>query len=97
MATEALIRSKAKKELEKEGYHVWCPAKAKYIETDIFGVFDAVAIKDSHIRYIQWTSLKNIRAREKKIRQFFEDKRCFVGCEVWGYDQKKGEFKKIII
>ena len=56
MATEAIIRKKAVKILEDEGYIVWCPAKVKYKQNDIFGIFDSVSVKDSDVRYIQWTS-----------------------------------------
>ena len=97
MAKEATIRKNAVKILEEEGWVTWCPAKVKYQETDIFGVFDCVCVKDSTLRYIQWTSKSNIRAREKKINTFFEENSVFIPCEVWGYDDVKKEFKIIYI
>lgn len=97
MAKEALIRSKAREILKKEGYHLWCPVKARYLETDIFGVYDGIAIKDSDLRFIQWTSKSNIRAREKKIKAFFDEYNCFIPCEVWGWDEKKKTFQIINI
>lgn len=94
--TEAKIRKEAKKILISEGFYPWCPAKAKYQETDIFGIYDCLAIKDSEIRYIQWTSVGNMRAREKKIKKFFEEHKCFIPCEVWGM-REDGTFKIIYI
>lgn len=81
---EARIRANAKKALEKEGYHLWCPKKVRYQETDVFGIYDGLAVKGTEIRFIQWTSIGNIRAREKKIRKFFEERDCFIPSEVWG-------------
>lgn len=92
MATEKLIRTKAREILEKEGFHLWCPSKVRYKETDIFGIYDGLAIKDSELRFIQWTSKSNIRAREKKIHAFFTEHNCFIPCEVWGWDEIKKEF-----
>lgn len=97
MATETLIRSKARAILEKEGFHLWCPSKVRYQETDIFGIYDGLAIKDSELRFIQWTSKSNIRAREKKIHAFFAKYNCFIPCEVWGWDEIKKEFVVIQI
>lgn len=88
MSKEATIRKQAVKQLEKEGYITWCPAKVKYQETDVFGVFDCLALKDSDIRFIQWTSSSNVAARKKKILKFYEDNDVFLPAEVWGYRSK---------
>lgn len=92
MATETLIRSKARAILEKEGFHLWCPSKVRYQETDIFGIYDGLAIKDSELRFIQWTTKHNMKAREKKIQSFFKEHNCFIPCEVWGWDEKSKGF-----
>ncbi len=95
MAKEATIRKNALKELQdKEGYICWCPPKVRYQETDIFGIFDTICVKDSNLRFIQWTSKSNISARRKKIQKFYEENDVFIGCEVWGYDDKVRKFKK---
>jgi len=92
MAKEATIKKRAKEILLKEGYYPWCPAKVRYQETDIFGVFDCVCVKDSHVRYIQWTSKSNMSARKKKILAFFNAQNVFIPSEVWGYDDKAKTF-----
>jgi hypothetical protein len=94
MATEAKIRKEAKKELELEGYLPWCPAKVKFRETDVFGIFDCIAVKDSELRFIQWTTRNHIPDRRKKIMKFFDTYDCFIPCEIWGWDEKLQSFKK---
>lgn len=94
---EAGIRKKAIDELKREGYICWYPLKVKYQETDIFGVFDAICIKDSDLRFIQWTSLGNISTRKKKIERFFKENNVFIACEVWGYNGETKIFKKVYI
>lgn len=92
MATEATIRKRACEILKKEGYIVWYPAKVKYYQNDIFGLFDCVAVKDSDVRYIQWTSAPNMSARKKKIETFFNENEVWIPCEIWGY-KGNGKFK----
>lgn len=89
---EAVIKKVVYKQLEKEGFIGWSAPKVKFQETDIFGVFDGIFIKDSELRFIQWTTDVNMRAREKKIKNFFEQNKVFVPCEVWGM-KKDGTFK----
>lgn len=101
MVRESTIRSNAKKILEKDGYIVWCPPNVKYAQTDIFGIFDGVAVKKGNnkhtaselLLYIQWTTKPNISARRKKILAFFEENFLHIPCEIWGWDDKKKEFK----
>tara|TARA_R110000868_G_scaffold350413_1_gene611643 strand:+ start:90 stop:377 length:288 start_codon:yes stop_codon:yes gene_type:complete len=94
--TESKIKKAIYAQLKKEGFYGWSAPKVKYQETDIFGIFDGVFVKDSEIRWLQWTSVGNIRAREKKINTFFADKKCFIPCEVWGM-REDGTFKIIYI
>lgn len=95
MVTENTIKNNVKKKLKEEGYHTWAPARGGYMNQlqDVFGVFDILAIKGFHIRYIQYTSKKNMTARKKKIAEFFKKHNCFIPCEIWGYDEEKREFK----
>jgi hypothetical protein len=56
---------------------------------DIFTLFDCLALKDSEVRYIQYTSYKNRRAREKKINAFYEKWNVFLPAEVWSIKDDK--------
>lgn len=96
MAREATIRKKVRETLEKEGYLTWCPPKVKFQETDIFGVFDMAAVKDSELRFIQYTSSSNHAARKRKIMDFFEKHDVFIGCEIWSL-RPNGTFRIEVI
>jgi hypothetical protein len=94
MAQESVIKNKVKLKLANEGYVFWSAAKAMYQSSDIFGVFDCIAAKrDSvnELRFIQYTSFKNMGARRRKIKQFFITNNLFIDSELWGYDN--GQFK----
>ena len=91
---EITIKKAVYKQLEKEGYYGWSAPKVRYIETDIFGIFDGLFIKDSHIRYIQWTTVSNMSARKNKILKFFEEHKCWIPCEIYGM-REDGTFKII--
>jgi hypothetical protein len=87
--TEKTIKKAIYKLMEKDGWKGWSAPKVQYQETDIFGIFDGVFVKDSDIRWLQWTSVGNIRAREKKILKFFEENKCWIPCEIWGMKEDK--------
>jgi len=90
------IRKEAIKILEKEKWIVWYPSKVRWRkEQDIFGVFDLVCIWKHMIKFIQLTTLSNIRAREKKIKKFLDKNKVklYWSPEVWGWNNKKKEFK----
>lgn len=93
MATEATIKKKVYAQLTKEGYIGWSAPKVRYQETDIFGIFDGIFLKDSDLRFIQWTTRSNISARRKKIMHFYDTNDVFLPCEIWGWDAKKKLFK----
>lgn len=100
MAKEALIRKKAVSILEKEGYVYWYPAKVRFKQNDIFGVFDLVCWKKrtTNIKFLQLTTLPNFSARRKKIRDFLDrnkfPQKVLVDIEVWGWNQSKQEFRR---
>jgi hypothetical protein len=94
--TESKIKKAVYQELKKQGFVGWSAPKVKYQETDIFGIFDGVFLKDSDLRFIQWTSVSNMRAREKKIMSFFNRTKTFLPCEVWGM-REDGTFKILYI
>ena len=93
---ESEIRKKAIDILEKDGYKVWYPPKVRWRkEGDIWGVFDLIAVNEGIIRFIQLTTLSNIRARERKVLKFLLESNAKIKGEVWGYDKKKRKFKII--
>ncbi|MDP2664153.1 MAG: hypothetical protein Q8P08_01825 [bacterium] len=100
MAREALIRKKAVEILEKEGFVYWYPAKVKFQQNDIFGVFDLVCWqkRTTKIKFLQLTSLSNFSARKKKVKEFLRKNRfpqkVLVKIEVWGWNQGKKEFRR---
>ncbi len=101
MAKESLIRKKAITILEKEKWVVWWPAKVKFKQSDIFGVFDLICWKQKidNLRMIQLTTLSNLSSRRKKIQSFFLDNK--INCrnarsiktEIWAWGAKNKTFK----
>ncbi len=70
---EAQIKKLVRNQLEKEKYLVWYPPVSRFAPKfnycgegnsakDIFTLFDCLALKDSEMRYIQYTSKGNTRA-----------------------------------
>lgn len=100
MAKEILIRKKAVGILEREGFVYWYPAKVRFKQNDIFGVFDLVCWqkRTTKIKFLQLTTLSNLSTRKKKIKDFLRKNRfpqkISVGIEVWGWNQKKKEFRR---
>ena len=96
---EITIRKKALEILIKKGFVCWYPPKVKYKkETDIFGIFDLINIHNkTGVLFIQLTTLHNIRAREKKVKEFLKKNNLSLFCQVWGWDKKKKDFKIINI
>jgi hypothetical protein len=86
---EIEIKKAVYKELAKDGYIGWSAPKVKYQETDIFGIFDGVFVKDSDVRFLQWTTSSNHSARKKKILNFFGDNNVFIPCEIWSMKPDK--------
>ena len=95
---EITIRKKAIEFLGEGGWIVWYPPKVKWRkDNDIFGCFDLICCQRAIIKFIQLTTLSNVRAREKKIKNFLKENKLKLNAEVWGYDKKKKEFKIITI
>lgn len=99
MPKESVIRKKAVEILEKKGFVYWYPAKVRFKQNDIFGVFDLVCWrkKTSDIKFVQLTTCSNLSARRKKIDGFIRTnripKKLAVDIEIWGWNNKKREFK----
>ena len=97
--TETKIKALVRKTLEKDGWLVWYPPVSRFAPKfdycdgnsakDIFTIYDCLALKDSEIRFIQYTSFKNSRAREKKIKKFYDKYNVFLPAEVWGVRDNK--------
>lgn len=98
MAKENIIKNKVKIQLANEGYVFWSGAKAMYQSSDIFGVFDCICIErgTSKLRFIQYTSISNMSARRRKIRDFFIKENVFIESELWGYANGTFKIEKIL-
>lgn len=71
---EAEITKRAIEKLQDDGYVVWKPNKVKFMQNDIFGVFDLVAVrKGAAPVFIQLTTYSNASKRCRKIMKFFTD------------------------
>lgn len=101
MRQEAQTRKKAIAILKKKNFVCWHPAKVKYKQNDIFGVFDLVCWqrKTTNIKFIQLTTLPNLSTRKKKIKNFLKknklSKQSLVDIEVWGWNKRDKIFKTI--
>ena len=102
MAQESLIRKKALTILEKEGFIYWFPAKVRFKQNDIFGVFDLVCCKKGagNLKFIQLTTVSNLSTRRKKIQSFLKINRLnrpkiVFGAEVeiWAWAANHKKFK----
>jgi len=96
---ESYIRQKAVKILKDWGCLVWYPAKIKYKENDIFGIYDLVVIDEKGTRWIQLTTLSNVSVRKKKILNAIKlyPQLKQLNSQVWGYDKTKHLFKIICL
>jgi len=91
---EKYIKAKVKTKLVLAGWQCWFPIKSYYgLEKDIFGVFDCVAVKNNKVRFIQYTTLPNVSARRKKVREFLKKNDLEITAEVWGWSDKIKIFK----
>lgn len=98
--TEVKNKTLVRKELEKDGWLVWYPPVSRFApkfpyctETnsakDIFTIFDCLALKDSCVRFIQYTSHGHRLERKRKIEKFYEDNDVFLPAEIWGIRDDK--------
>jgi len=106
MPKESEIRKKAVEILGKKKFLCWYPAKVKFKQNDIFGIFDLICCqkKTAKIKFIQLTTLSNLSARKKKIKNFFKKNRISqksqknsLNIELWGWDKRYKIFKMIKI
>lgn len=98
MAQESIIKQKVKLALANDDYVFWSGAKAMYQSSDIFGIFDCIAAKRgsmNEFRFIQYTSISNMAARRRKIKQFFLSNNLFIDSELWGYEGGKFKVEKV--
>lgn len=95
---EKIIKKHAVARLKAGGWVCWAPAKVRFYENDIFGVFDVICWREQYLTFIQLTSVSNIRTRERKVRRFLEKNKLTIPSavyvEIWGI--KKDKSFKII-
>ncbi len=94
MAKEAVIRKKAIKILEDQGWICWFAPKVKYQQTDVFGIIDLLALRRRKQKNIQITTLSNVSSRRKKITNFLKKNGVEMTVEIWAWSKKKKQFKK---
>lgn len=91
--TEETIKKAIKRYFERNGWNAWFVHKktkkigGRYIweNADIFTIFDTIAIKGKELKLIQYTSQSNIKARVKKIEEYYTENNMSYPCEVWGF------------
>lgn len=94
MAKESDIRKKAIEQLRADGWITWFAPKVKFIQTDVFGIIDVLALKGKNKKNIQLTTLSNVSARRKKITSFLKEHKVELNVEIWAWNNKKKCFKK---
>jgi len=94
MAKEADIRKKAIEQLQADGWITWFAPKVKFLQTDIFGIIDLMALRGKSKKNIQLTTLSNVSARRKKIVNFLKSNKIELTVEIWAWNSKKRCFKK---
>ena len=94
MAKESEIRKKAIEQLQADGWITWFAPKVKFMQTDVFGVIDLLALRGKSKKNIQLTTLSNVSARRKKITNFFKKYKVELTVEIWAWNSKKRCFKK---
>jgi len=94
MAKESEIRKRAIEQLKGDGWITWFAPKVKFLQTDIFGIIDLMALRGKSKKNIQLTTLSNVSARRKKIANFLKNNGVELSVEIWAWNSKKRCFKK---
>jgi len=94
MPSEAKIRKKAIEILTDKKWVCWFPKKVKFHETDIWGIADLICCQKKRVRFIQLTTLPNVSAKRRKILSFCKKNRVEIPVEIWGWHQKRKEFRR---
>jgi len=94
MTKESDIRKKAIEQLRADGWITWFAPKVKFIQTDVFGIIDVLALRGKSKKNIQLTTLSNVSARRKKITSFLKEHKVELNVEIWAWNNKKKCFKK---
>lgn len=94
MAIENTIKRQIDLHLRNKGWVMWfVHRKARFVRgkgmiqglCDIYGIWDALAMKGDELKAIQFTSKANMSARLRKIHKFYEENELSYPCEIWGY------------
>ena len=83
-------------DLKAKGYIIWKTIRHKFLNIDMFGLFDVVACAadGEHIRFIQVKSNKVDNKTREAIKNFKMPVSCIK--EIWIYKDYIGWFKEII-
>ena len=88
---------KCSDELKAQGYLIWKTIRHKFLDIDLFGLFDICALhpEGKHIRFIQ---CKTNRKADKATREAIENLAMPEGCikEIWVWFDRKGFTKWVI-
>jgi hypothetical protein len=90
---EKLLRKKAVEKLKKENWIYWYAPRVQFHSTDILTIADILAIKEKNLKFIQITTIENLAARRKKIKDFLEKFKIEIPIEIWAWDKKQRDFK----
>jgi len=99
MAKESEIRKKATQKLDKEKFIYWYPAKVRFKQNDIFGIFDIICFrkKIGKLKFIQLTTLSNLSTRRRKINSFLKKNKINSSfrakIEIWAWNNRNQTFK----
>jgi len=82
-------------ELREQGYIIWKTIRHKYLNIDLFGLFDVVALHPEgvHILFIQVKSNKIDNATRVKIQDLKMPSNCHK--QIWVWKDYKGWTKEI--
>lgn len=90
---EKEIRDLVIEKLNKEGWYCWWPAKVKFRQSDICGVFDLFAMRGRSMKLVQYTTKSHLSHRRNKIKQFFAENKIKINFAfVYAYDEKNKRF-----
>lgn len=97
----ALVESELKNMWGSDFFALYAPPRVRYYQTDIFGVFDIIAIAPhSQLPYfIQITTVNHRSERYKKIKDWLRrfDLYKFNSAWLWCYDKEKMLFRKEVV
>jgi hypothetical protein len=90
---EKQIREKALEILKKHGWVVWWPPSTPRFRSDIFTIFDLIALQGDRTLFIQLTTTGHTSERRKKILEFVTTYSTRISqVEIWSWHNKEARF-----